>query len=224
MEKQRGNVRLIQTYKEQICDAGDSNLKYSTKIKSITALLTITSLLIGYWYGLLVNDLYSDGFSSTSYHASIENDPALVEAYDQINNLKHQLTQLAQKSSHSSRQLQKTRTADSGQHRNTNLSMYQSGNHKEPEQVETGKWTQKTISKITQALVQQGIDNITISELRCNTSLCTAIFSHKNSAEHYQLIQHLNKIKEFSKGFIVKTDDNNNQTKTTVYFPHSSQL
>ena|GEM_PF-6300133 len=201
-------------------------MKYATKIKTLTGLLTLVSLLIGYWYGTLTTHLASDDFNDAPYHTSSRHDSALVEANETINLLQQQLSQLSKQNNSKSYTAKKTRTAGliSEPTTHSQIGSVASINHDNQVMPAPNQWTQTTTDAIAQALNQQGISDIRISELQCDTSMCTVRFTHQSSAQHFRLIQHLNMIKEFSKGFIVKSDDNDNQLKTVIYFPRPNDL
>ena len=221
-------------------------MKYSTKIKLITTLLTTTSLFIGYWFGLSTNNIFNNDFS-LDQDSIITNNTELIAAKKQIKNLKKELSHVSTleyssdnaKSQASSIKYStneddqeyisqtKQRTADilydiensneieSGKEQFNNMSLHEQNNHQQ---------AQHAIEGITLAINQHSILNTSISDVQCESSVCTAKFTHQDKSGHSSLLQHLTNIKQFSRGFVIKTDEYENQQKTIVYFPYSREF
>ncbi|HFD13585.1 MAG TPA: hypothetical protein ENJ32_14125 [Crenotrichaceae bacterium] len=183
-------------------------MKNVRKSKLLPALLTLTTLLcVGYWHGLTIGSLFSD-------HSHMPAKTKLVRITTQ-----HRL--------------------NSRQPRFSNVNYSTLGSPHGAEQAtlkhgitevnqiqritDDGQWIKTTINNITQSLKEYDIVNTSLSTVKCNNNLCEASFSHKTDKEHFRLLQHLNTIEAFSKGFILKTDDNQNQIQTIVYFRRSSE-
>lgn len=220
-------------------------MKYSTKIKLITTLLT-TSLFIGYWFGLSSDNIFNNDFS-LDQDSMITNNTELIAAKRQIKNLKKELSHVsALEYSSDNDKLQastinystnkydqeyisqtKQRTADilydirnkkeveSGKKQFKNRHLHEQNNYQQ---------AQHAIEGITLAINQHSIPNTSISDVQCESSMCTAKFTHQDKSGHSSLLQHLTNIKQFSRGFVVKTDENGNQQKTVVYFPYPREF
>jgi len=209
-------------------------LKYSTKIKLITTLLTITSLCIGYWFGLSTIDLFNNDFEVEADSITTRN-TELVAAKKQIKNLKEKLSHpSAFQHSLNNDMLQASTIINS-----TNTTTYALDDITNKKEARSGKkqfkdlpWhkqnnrqqAQQAIVGITLAINRHSILNTSISDVQCESSMCTAKFTHHDRSGHPSLLQHLTNIKQFSRGFVLKTDDNENQQKTIVYFPYSREF
>ncbi len=221
-------------------------MKYSTKIKLITTLLTTTSLFIGYWFGLSTNNIFNNDFS-LDQDSIITNNIELIDAKKQIKNLKDELSHVSslEYSSDNNKlqaptinytaneddheyisQVKKTTTDILYDIRNTkevwsdekqfkNRPLHEQNNHQQ---------AQHAIEGITLAINQHSIPNTSISDVQCESSMCTAKFTHQDKSGHSSLLQHLTNIKQFSRGFVLKTDEYENQQKTIVYFPYSREF
>lgn len=187
-------------------------------------MLVATSLCIGYWYGLIANELFNSDFAPESYNVPVETHPELIKAHQEIKNLKQELSQVSNANDHGSGLKPKTRAADFDPEKTGHLTGL--NNHQTNDTVDLAEpnlWTPVSASDIQAALDQNGISNTSIYELQCHSSLCEAKFIHESNDAHYQLIQQLGSIEEFSKGFVIKSDNNENQLETTIYFHRSSQ-
>ncbi len=221
-------------------------MKYSTKIKLITTLLTTTSLFIGYWFGLSTNNIFSNDFS-LDQNSMITNNTKLIAAKKQIKNLKEELSHLSASEYPSDNdkfqastinystnkddqeyisQAKKTTTdilydirnkkeVGSGKKQFKYMPLHEQNNHQQ---------AQHALEGITLAITQHSILNTSISDVQCESSMCTAKFIHQDMSGHSSLLQHLTNIKQFSRGFVIKTDENENQQKTIVYFPYPREF
>ena len=180
------------------------------------------ALLIGYWFGSLTND----SSISTYIPDTSEINTELLKAQQQINHLQHKVTALSTTASDISKSTRKTRTAGSGLDIIANKVINQSNvtaQSTEEQAQSTHAWTRKATDRIAQSLLLYGLSETQISEVNCDSSMCVAKFNHNSSAGHFQLLQHLTVISEFSKGFVIKTDEDDHLQKTMVYFSRASE-
>lgn len=205
-------------------------MNYTTKIKLITTLMIATSLGIGYWFGVIVSELFNNDFASTEYTVTAESTFELQEAQREIEALKNRLSKIAETETNDSVEHSITRSPDP----NTIPIQKQLNPDDEPDTTilanhepivsidDPGGWVPVSKLNIQNALNQGGLKSTSIDELKCNMNICLAHFKHNDDQAHYQLLLRLGSIQEFSKGFVIKSDTDDKQ-ETIVLFPRSSQ-
>lgn len=205
-------------------------MNYSNKIKLITTLIIAISLGIGYWFGMIVSELFNDDFATTEYTVPAQNTFELQEAHREIEELRDQITKITETEARELADQSMSRSPEidtipvqqplnqDNQVEATILANY------EPVQSveEPGGWIPVSTLSIQNALNQGGLQTTSINELKCNMNICLAYFKHNDDQAHYQLLLRLGSIQEFSKGFVIKSDTDNKQ-ETIVLFPRSSQ-
>ncbi|MCH9697411.1 MAG: hypothetical protein K0U68_04830 [Gammaproteobacteria bacterium] len=205
-------------------------MNYSTKIKLITTLIIATSLGIGYWFGVIVSELFNDDFASSEYTVPGQNTLELQEAQREIEELKNQISKISDTESDEAVEHSLIRSPELdaipvqqqlNQDNDSETTIL--ATHEAVQSVEEpGGWIPVSTLNIQHALNQGGLETTSIDELKCNLNICLARFKHNDNQAHYQLLLRLGSIQEFSKGFVIKSDTDNKQ-ETIVLFPRSSQ-
>lgn len=205
----------------------------------------MTSSGIGYWYGVNSDNMFNNGFTPVP-RITTTSDIDLLAAQTQIETLKAQLSSVSTSEySIDNKKLQPLSINYSGDYTQeytsptkitTTDTILDSTNNTEIENnkktIEDRSWQAQNnihmsnvaIEGITLAINQYSILNTSIADVQCTSSLCTADFIHSDKSGHYSLLQNLTSIKQFSRGFVVKTDNNENNQTTVIYFPYSEEF
>lgn len=84
-------------------------------------------------------------------------------------------------------------------------------------------WTSEIETELIDALKQQAIIDTTLDAVQCHSNLCLVEFVHATPQAHDALFQQLGNMKPFFDGFMVKTEESGQKTRTLVYIPRPGE-